>query len=134
MSLGGDSTTSGRVRGTYVKGTPIRIGTVLFKPGSAKLTATAKKHLRTWVALVATQGFSEATIDGYAGSKLDGAHGKAHHKKLSSARAKAVKAFLAREIKRRRVKVKIITHALGDSRPVGSGASAKNRRAVILIR
>lgn len=131
MSLGGKHS-SARVLAMYTQaGSPVRIGKVAFSGNSANLSPAAKRNLRALATLLAAQGYSEVTIDGYTASHANGSW--AFRKKLSAKRANIVKAFLAKELSRRKATVKITIRARGGASPIGSPSSLKNRRAEIIL-
>jgi uncharacterized repeat protein (TIGR02543 family) len=116
--------------------TPVQMGTVRFTGNSSKLTRGTKTALRRYASLLAAQGFTSVKVSGYT-AKFD--HGsKAFRRRLSLARAKNVKAYLAAELKRLHAHVTITTAGYGGASPAASNSSrsgaAKNRRAELLLK
>lgn len=129
QAVGDSGTQSAVVRGTYLPGAAVRLGTITFAGNSAVLTAKAKTTLRRLARLVAAQGFTTLTINGFTAKN---AHGSAaFRKRLSAARGAAVKKYLTTQFAALHVKVKISVFAWG-----GKGATnlPKFRRAEIDVR
>jgi DNA-binding beta-propeller fold protein YncE/outer membrane protein OmpA-like peptidoglycan-associated protein len=128
---------SAPVTGVYTASvTPVQMGTVRFTGNSSKLTRGTKTALRRVANLLAAQGFTTVKVSGYT-AKFD--HGsKSFRRRLSLARAKKVKAYLAAELKRLHAHVNITTAGYGGASPVASNSSksgaARNRRAELLLK
>jgi outer membrane protein OmpA-like peptidoglycan-associated protein len=110
----------------------VKVGTLRFSGNSAKLTPSTKRALSRLATVIAAQGFTEVTVDGYTAKRVRG--NWFYRRWLSSARAKAVKAYLAKELARRGSRAKIVIRARGGANPIGSSSSAQNRRAEIVLR
>jgi OOP family OmpA-OmpF porin len=134
---GGASSASAPGQGAYSKApVPVKTGTVLFSANSARLTPAAKRALRRYASLVAAQGFTSVKVSGHMAKYERGNY--AYRRRFSLKRAKAVKAYLAAEFKRKHRRVSITTIGYGRSKPVASNKTksgrAKNRRAELLLR
>jgi|GEM_PF-930443 len=132
VSLGGDSTASTRVSGTYRRTVAVRIGTVSFGTNSAVLTTQAKASLRSVAGIVAAQRFTEVRVDSYTASGPR--RTAAFRRRLTTTRVNVVKAYLVREFARRRVRVRIVVSAHSGANPAGRSSSVLNRRAEIAVR
>jgi outer membrane protein OmpA-like peptidoglycan-associated protein len=114
-------------------------GSVLFAADSAALTRSAKKTLHNFALVIAAQGFTKVSVNGYAAhwpSSIS-AKDKAYRIALTQKRAEAVRAYLVIEFKKLGVKVSVKTLGNGGSHPTVSGISsttnAGNRRADISV-
>jgi outer membrane protein OmpA-like peptidoglycan-associated protein len=128
QAIGNEGTSSNIVRGVYQLNASVTIGTITFRANSAVLTAAAKKTLKKLAALAKAQGFNSLTINGHTAKGIHGS--AAFRKRLSAARAAAVKTFLAAEFKSLHVRVRITVVAYGGA---GATLSAKYRTAVIVL-
>jgi outer membrane protein OmpA-like peptidoglycan-associated protein len=128
QAIGDDGTGSAIVRGVYRPGVNVKIGTITFWGDSAKLTIAAKRTLNTLAALVKSQGFTSLTIRGFTEKH---AHGSAKfRKKLSAARAAAVKSYLLDRFRHLHVRVAI---SVVSSTGTSATTSVKYRRAEIVL-
>jgi len=122
------------VTAIYAGGSEVKLGSFKFSGNSTKLTTAMKRTLRGYASTVAAQGFSSLRIDGYTAT--GGTY--AGRKKVSLARAKAVKAYLDSQFKSRGAAVGISAVGKGSANPVGSNKSksgrAKNQRVEVIIR
>lgn len=133
VALGGDGLESASVPATYSAiAAPVKVGTLRFSGSSAKLTPSTKRALSRLAAVIAAQGFTEVTVDGYTAKRARG--NWFYRRWLSNARAKAVRVYLAKELARRGSGAKIVVRARGGANPIGSQESAQNRRAEIVLR
>jgi len=134
-ALGAEGTRSAPAAGIFKPVSAVKIGTVYFAGNSAKLTSGTRRALRHYAALVAAQGFTSLSINGYTARRDHGSWAFRRH--LSVARARAVAAYLSREFKRLHVKVKVTRSGHGGADPAGSNSTpsgrAKNRRAELVL-
>jgi hypothetical protein len=127
QAFGAGESSSAMVRARYVPGPVITLGRVTFFGDSARLKPSTKAKLRKYAALVAAQGFNALTIQGRTERNHPGS--LKWRLKLSAARSKAVKAYLAHLFsKHYHVSVMIGT---ANSRGTGASSSIKWRRAEI---
>jgi OOP family OmpA-OmpF porin len=124
------------VRGTYSAPRPVKLGTVRFVNTSATLTSSAKKALKTYAATIAARGFTTVNVDGF--TSFGGGGTSAYYKRLSTARAVAVRTFLLSEFRSRGVSVRVTAVGYGAARPVAPNTTeagrALNRRAEVSAR
>jgi hypothetical protein len=127
-AIGDGGTHSAIVPAVYRPGAGIRIGTVTFYGNSSHLTSSGKRTLKRLAALVKAQGFNALTIRGFTEKHPHGS--KAFRKRLSAARAAAVKAYLAHEFKHLHVHVHF---TIVSSTGTAASDSPKYRRAEIAL-
>ena len=114
------------------------LGSVLFKPNSAKLTKSGKKKLNSYVDSIVKSGYKAVTINGYtaAPSKATKAKSK-FRKQLAKSRALAVENYLKSSLKKQNVNVTIKTLGVGAKNPVATNKKEsgrkQNRRVEIAI-
>ncbi len=130
LDVGGNGTTSSKVRAVYSPTTAVTLGTVNFTGDSSALSSTAKSKLNTFASLIASKGFTAVTVYGYAAQSGT----TAYRLKISAARAAAVKSYLASRFKALKVSVTITAVARGSADPVGPPLSDANRRVDVIVR
>jgi outer membrane protein OmpA-like peptidoglycan-associated protein/5-hydroxyisourate hydrolase-like protein (transthyretin family) len=137
VALGSEGAASEPGQGAYTAGTSAKLGAVRFTANSPKLTPATKRALRSYAKIIAAQGFTRIGVNGYTATYSDRGTW-AFRKRLSVARAKNVKAYLASQFRGLHVSVAISTTGYGNRYPVASNRTAsgraKNRRAEILLK
>ena len=98
IALGGEGAASDPGMGVYKASAPAKLGAVRFSANSPKLTPAAKRALRAYAKTVAAQGFTSIGVKGYTATYSDRGTWS-FRKRLSIARAKNVKAYLASQFK-----------------------------------
>lgn len=108
---------------------PVAVGPVNFKRDSAVLTTSAKSHLNKYVTAIAKSTCRTITLNGYAAAPGHTTQTATKHRiKLASARAAAVKSYLATALKAKGITVKFKVNALGARNPVASNKTESGRR------
>jgi outer membrane protein OmpA-like peptidoglycan-associated protein len=129
IAVGNDGTESVISTGAVRVGTAVVLSS-MFRVDSWKLSATAKAELRALAATLKTAQATTITISGHG----DARGGTYLNKWLSARRAAVVAGYLKAQLPG----VKIVTKALGSSKPVASNDTAAgralNRRAEITFR
>ncbi|MEI8082260.1 MAG: YDG domain-containing protein, partial [Actinomycetes bacterium] len=138
IALGPKGSASDPAAGAYQPSAQAKLGTVRFSFQSSKLTAGSKSTLRAYARTIAAQGFRNVTINGYTATYNDGGGTWASRKRLSVARAKNVRLYLAAQLKSLHVSPSISTAGYGNKYPAASNKTSwgrmKNRRAEILLK
>ena len=98
---------------------PIVFGTVHFTPDSADLDRADRRALRKWTRVLAAQGFTSLTLDGYTAESPAGGN-PTFRRQLSLARAQAVYDVVRAQLDRLGADVEITLRARGGSDPVGN--------------
>jgi outer membrane protein OmpA-like peptidoglycan-associated protein len=136
VATGGGDVTSMPAQGVFRAVSPVKIGAVRFSGNSSRLTPATKRTLRSYASLMATQGFSGLDVNGYTASFDHGS--RSFRKRLSVARAKNVRAYMATQFRSLNVSVSIKAAGYGGANPVASNrtssGAAKNRRADLLLK
>jgi hypothetical protein len=92
ISLGNDGTVSTQVLPAYVPGKPIPVLDVKFSSGSSRIDSKGIRQLKQFVQLMEEQGFTRVTVTAFT----DSIGSQSNAKILSSARSKAIAAYLDR--------------------------------------
>lgn len=130
QATGNEGTASNQVPAAYRSTGKVKVALVSFTGNSAKLSKKAKSTLRALARVLVAQGFTSATVDGFCGRKYPGS--LRFRKRLSAARAAAVKAYLATQFKKLHVKVSLKT--VGWGAPHSASLSARFRRAEVVLK
>jgi photosystem II stability/assembly factor-like uncharacterized protein/outer membrane protein OmpA-like peptidoglycan-associated protein len=138
VALGAGGSSAAPEAAVYHLTAPVKLGTIRFRSNSSKLSASNKRALRRLASTLAAQGFTSLSVNGYTSTDREGGGRWRGRKRLSTARAKSVKNYLASEFRRLHVGVTITARGYGNRSPVASNrrasGRAKNRRAEILIK
>ena len=128
-AIGNDNTKSAVTLPEYKAEKPVPALVVNFAESSAKLTPKAKKELEKIAAIIEREGYTRLVVDGHTDSQ----GGQKNASALSTARAKATKAYLDQLLP----DVKFVLSGKGTQGPVASNKNetgrAANRRAEIRV-
>ena len=113
-------------------------GHVHFTFQSTRLSSAARLTLRRYARTIAAKGFTTVTVNGYTATYADGGGTWSNRKRLSVARAKNVRLYLAAQLKSLHVSASIRTVGYGNKYPAASNKTAagrmRNRRAEIMAK
>ncbi|NTU70950.1 MAG: OmpA family protein [Coriobacteriia bacterium] len=122
----------------FVRDSYDTVGSVHFAMNSTKLRPGARRALRAWAHRIAAKDLLHVRVGGYTSNDPDGGSTIKSRKKLSSARAAAVRAYLITQLRDHGSKASVTTYGYGGANPVASNRTAKgrlkNRRAVVWAR
>ncbi|MEI8083732.1 MAG: MBG domain-containing protein, partial [Actinomycetes bacterium] len=136
-ALGHSGVASDPAAGAYQAVASGKIGAVRFAYNSSKLTPATKRALRNYAKTIAAQGFTRLTVNGYASISRGGGDWDSRER-LSVARAKNVRAYMATQFKGLHVSVSTRAAGYGPSKPVATNRTpsgrSKNRRVELIVK
>ncbi len=116
----------------------VKLGTVRFGIRSSKLTRGTKRALRAQARSMVAQGVTKVRVDGYTSKIPDGGTTWRANKRLSEARARTVRKYLAAQLKTLGSHASVTSAGYGSSDPVKSNRTksgrAANRRAEVWVK